>query len=47
MSTDIERLLAAAADDSDQPLHTDVEDLLVRARRSVRKGRMRHERAPT
>ena len=40
MSTDIERLLAAAADDSDQPLHTDVEDLLVRARRSVRKGRI-------
>ncbi|MGY4765934.1 hypothetical protein ACXC9Q_03340 [Kribbella sp. CWNU-51] len=40
MSTDIERLLAAAADDSDQPLHTDVGDILVRARRSVRKGRI-------
>lgn len=40
MSTDIERLLAAAADDSDQPLHTDVDDILVRARRSVRKSRI-------
>jgi hypothetical protein len=40
MTTDIERLLAAAADDSDQPLTTDVDDLLVRARRSVRKTRI-------
>ncbi len=40
MSTDIERLLAAAADDTDQPLTTDVDDLLVRARRSVRKTRI-------
>jgi hypothetical protein len=40
VSTDIERLLAAAADDSDQPLHTDVGDVLVRARRSVRRGRI-------
>ena len=40
MSTDLERLLAAAADDSDQPLHTDVGDILVRARRSVRKSRI-------
>jgi hypothetical protein len=40
MSTDIERLLSAAADDSDQPLHTDVDDILVRARRSVRKSRI-------
>ncbi len=40
MSTDLERLLAAAADDSDQPLHTDVGDVLVRARRSVRKSRI-------
>lgn len=40
MSTDIERLLAAAADDADQPLSTDVDDLLVRARRSVRKTRI-------
>ncbi|MEU4287132.1 hypothetical protein AB0E63_02825 [Kribbella sp. NPDC026596] len=40
MSTDIERMLAAAADDSDRPLHTDVDDILVRARRSVRRGRI-------
>ncbi|GAA1595805.1 MULTISPECIES: hypothetical protein [Kribbella] len=40
MSTDIERLLAAAADDTDRPLSTDVDDLLVRARRSVRKTRI-------
>ncbi|MFG1814132.1 hypothetical protein ACGFIF_10235 [Kribbella sp. NPDC049174] len=40
MSNDIERLLAAAADDADQPLHTDVEDILVRARRSVRRNRI-------
>ena len=40
MSNDIERLLAAAADDADQPLHTDVEDILVRARRSVRRTRI-------
>ena len=40
MSTDIERLLAAAADDADQPLTTDVDELLTRARRSVRRGRL-------
>jgi hypothetical protein len=40
MSTEIERLLAAAADDTDQPLTTDVDDLLVRARRSVRNTRI-------
>jgi hypothetical protein len=40
MSTDIERLLAAAADDSDRPPQTDVDDILVRARRSVRRGRI-------
>lgn len=40
MSSDIERLLAEAADDSDQPPQTDVDDLLVRARRSVRRGRI-------
>ncbi|RZT16988.1 hypothetical protein EV649_4525 [Kribbella sp. VKM Ac-2569] len=40
MSTEIERLLAAAADDTDQPLTTDVDDLLVRARRSVRRTRI-------
>ncbi|TDO52103.1 hypothetical protein EV651_118123 [Kribbella sp. VKM Ac-2571] len=40
MTTDIERLLAAAADDSEQPLTTGVDDLLVRARRSVRKTRI-------
>jgi hypothetical protein len=40
MSNDIERLLAAAADDADRPLTTDVDDLLVRARRSVRKSRI-------
>lgn len=38
--SDIERLLAAAADDSDQPLQTDVDDILVRARRSVRNRRL-------
>jgi len=40
MSTDLERLLAAAADDTDQPLHTDVDEILVRGRRSVRKSRI-------
>ena len=40
MSTDIERLLAAAADDADQPLGTDVDELLTRARRSVRRTRI-------
>ncbi|HWD77291.1 MAG TPA: hypothetical protein VG497_00360, partial [Kribbella sp.] len=40
MNTDIERLLAAAADDGDQPLTTDVDQLLTRARRSVRRGRL-------
>ncbi|MFK4085129.1 hypothetical protein ACI2LF_13535 [Kribbella sp. NPDC020789] len=39
MSTDIERLLNTAADDSDQPLHTDVDEILNRARRSVRRTR--------
>jgi hypothetical protein len=40
MSTDIERLLAAAADDSDQPVGTDVGDLVQRGRRSVRRRRL-------
>ncbi|MEV5961365.1 hypothetical protein AB0L70_06340 [Kribbella sp. NPDC051952] len=40
MSNDIERLLADAADDSDQPMHTTVDDLLIRARRSVRHRRI-------
>lgn len=40
MSTDIERLLTAAADDSDQPLHSDVDDILIRGRRSVRHRRI-------
>lgn len=40
MNTDLERLLAAAADDTDRPLSTDVDDLLIRARRSVRKSRI-------
>jgi hypothetical protein len=40
VSNDIERLLAAAADDADQPLQTDVEDILIRARRSVRRTRI-------
>ncbi|MGZ0145480.1 hypothetical protein ACXJJ3_00310 [Kribbella sp. WER1] len=40
MSTDIERLLAAAADDPDQPPTTDIDNLLVQARRSVRRTRI-------
>jgi hypothetical protein len=40
VSTDIERLLAAAADDTDQPLHTDLDHLLTRGRRSVRNRRI-------
>ncbi|HET6741005.1 MAG TPA: hypothetical protein VFH76_18810 [Kribbella sp.] len=40
MTTDIERLLAAAADDSEHPPTTDVDDLLIRARRSVRRTRI-------
>ncbi|GAA1132670.1 hypothetical protein GCM10009630_33350 [Kribbella jejuensis] len=40
MNSDIERLLAAAADDTDHPLSTDVDELLIRARRSVRKTRI-------
>ncbi|MFI7065447.1 hypothetical protein ACIBL3_30930 [Kribbella sp. NPDC050124] len=40
MTTDIERLLAAAADDTDRPLHTDVDAILARGRRSVRRGRI-------
>jgi hypothetical protein len=31
---DIERLLAAAADDSDQPPRSDIDAILVRARRA-------------
>ncbi|TDD58561.1 hypothetical protein E1263_18780 [Kribbella antibiotica] len=40
MSNDIERMLAAAADDTDQPLHTDIDDILTRGRRSVRNSRI-------
>ncbi|MET7280913.1 hypothetical protein ABZS29_21940 [Kribbella sp. NPDC005582] len=40
MSNDIERMLIAAADDSDQPLHTDVDQILARGRRSVRRTRI-------
>ncbi|MFD7155404.1 hypothetical protein ACFV9C_12435 [Kribbella sp. NPDC059898] len=40
MSHDIEHLLAAAADDSDQPLTTDVGELVERGRRSVRRRRV-------
>ncbi|GAB2645363.1 hypothetical protein [Kribbella swartbergensis] len=40
MSTDIERLLAAAADDSDRPLQTDIDTILTRGRRSVRSRRI-------
>ncbi|TDW22214.1 hypothetical protein [Kribbella kalugense] len=40
MNNDIEHLLATAADDTDRPLKTDVDDLLVRARRSVRRTRI-------
>ncbi|GAB3922549.1 hypothetical protein GCM10029976_011300 [Kribbella albertanoniae] len=40
MSNDIERMLAAAADDTDQPLHTDIDDILTRGRRSVRRSRI-------
>ncbi|MEV0285199.1 hypothetical protein AB0H36_13905 [Kribbella sp. NPDC050820] len=37
---DIERLLDAASDDADQPLRHSVDDILVRGRRSVRRGRI-------
>lgn len=40
MNNDIEHLLATAADDTDRPLDTDVDGLLVRARRSVRRTRI-------
>lgn len=40
MNNDIEHLLATAADDTDRPLTTDVDDLLIRARRSVRRTRI-------
>lgn len=40
MNTDLERLLSAAADDTDRPLNTDVDALLIRARRSVRTTRI-------
>ncbi|MFI5735753.1 hypothetical protein ACIA49_36920 [Kribbella sp. NPDC051587] len=40
MSNDIERLLTAAADDTDQPLNTDIDAILARGRRSVRRGRL-------
>lgn len=40
MNNEIEHLLATAADDADRPLGTDVDDLLVRARRSVRRTRI-------
>jgi hypothetical protein len=40
VSTDIERLLAEAADDSDQPMHSTVDNLLIKARRSVRHRRI-------
>ncbi|MEU4191490.1 hypothetical protein AB0E69_06310 [Kribbella sp. NPDC026611] len=40
MTNDIEDLLAAAADDSGRPLRTEVDDILVRARRSVRRSRI-------
>jgi hypothetical protein len=38
--TDIEDLLAKAADDKDQPLRYSVDDILDRGRRSVRRGRI-------
>jgi hypothetical protein len=40
VNNDIEHLLATAADDTDRPLDTDVDDLLIRARRSVRRTRI-------
>ncbi|WP_432874523.1 hypothetical protein ACQPYH_22310 [Kribbella sp. CA-245084] len=40
MNNDIEHMLATAADDTDRPLNTDVDDLLIRARRSVRRTRI-------
>jgi hypothetical protein len=40
VSIDIERLLAAAADDSEQPLRTSVEHIVARGRRSVRNRRI-------
>ncbi|WP_020384837.1 hypothetical protein [Kribbella catacumbae] len=40
MSTDIERLLAEATDDSDQPMRHSVDDIVGRGRRSVRNRRL-------
>ncbi|GAA1584136.1 hypothetical protein GCM10009804_45600 [Kribbella hippodromi] len=40
MSNDIERLLANAADDTDQPLNTSPGEIVGRARRSARKARI-------
>ncbi|MEV6414943.1 hypothetical protein [Kribbella sp. NPDC051718] len=40
MSKDIEDLLAAAADDADQPLRNSVDDIVQRGRRSVRHRRL-------
>ncbi|GAA2803346.1 hypothetical protein [Kribbella solani] len=40
MSDDIERLLAAAADDTDRPLNTSADEIVVRARRSARGTRI-------
>ncbi|MEV4262341.1 hypothetical protein [Kribbella sp. NPDC049584] len=40
MNNEIEHLLATAADDTDRPLNTDIDDLLIRARRSVRRTRI-------
>ncbi|WP_433157621.1 hypothetical protein [Kribbella sp. CA-247076] len=38
--SDIERLLTAASDDTDQPLHHSVDDIVRRGRRSVRRRRI-------
>lgn len=40
MSADIENLLAAAADDTDQPSRYSVDDIVQRGRRSVRRSRI-------
>ncbi|MFF0342974.1 hypothetical protein [Kribbella sp. NPDC004875] len=40
MTTDLERRLAEAADDTDRPLHLSVDDLVHRGRRSVRRRRI-------
>lgn len=40
MSNDIERLLTTAADDTGRPLNTDVDELVIRGRRSVRRARI-------